>query len=373
MDFALVCNGAQWIVDEGRLCPQAAATLRQLAELTGTWGTTEPLRLTFLTATGADGADGADGPDGTAGGLPAGGTVEIAAGERRGELAGRIEAGRTIRRAAVAPGDYRALAGLVRAAHRAGTLTLVALDDVPAAQRVRGLLRDGPARCVLLHSQLRGTERAARVADVLEARADLIVVSAGEAASGLDLTAALVVAEAAPWPSMVRRIGRANRSGALREADVWWLPPPAAGERPGVAAACAELARLDGVRVTGEDLLARTVSGARHETAVLTRDALLELFDTAPSAPSGPEARPGPQGTGAGGAAADIDRYVRDPGDPDVEVAWAEWTPGEAGAPDPGVRFPPPEYRCRVPFSAAVSLAARRPGGSTRPRGNGAG
>ena len=37
MDFALVCNGAQWIVDEGRLCPQAAATLRQLAELTGTW------------------------------------------------------------------------------------------------------------------------------------------------------------------------------------------------------------------------------------------------------------------------------------------------------------------------------------------------
>ena len=225
----------------------------------------------------------------------------------------------------------------MRAAHRAGTLTLVALDDVPAAQRVGRLLRDGPARCVLLHAQLRGTQRAARVADVLTAqadpRADLIVVSAGEAASGLDLTAALVVAEAAPWPSMVRRIGQANRSGARPAADVWWLPPPAAAERHGerldVAAACAELARLEGARVTGEDLLTRPVPGrARHEAAVPGRAALLALFDTA--------------------ADADIDRYVRDPGDPDVEVAWAQWSPGDSGAPDPGMRFPPPEHRCRV-------------------------
>ena len=55
MDFALVGNGAQWIVDEARLCPQAAATLRQLAGLTGTWGTAEPFRLTFLTAAGETG------------------------------------------------------------------------------------------------------------------------------------------------------------------------------------------------------------------------------------------------------------------------------------------------------------------------------
>ena len=27
----LVTNGAQWIIDEARLCPQATATLRQLA------------------------------------------------------------------------------------------------------------------------------------------------------------------------------------------------------------------------------------------------------------------------------------------------------------------------------------------------------
>jgi len=376
MDFALVCNGAQWIVDEVRLCPQAAATLRQLAALTGTWETAEPLRLTFLTATSADA------PAGAGGAMAEGGSVEIAPGERGGELAARLGAARVIRRAAAAPGDYEALAGLVRAAHRPGTLTLVALGDVPAAQRVARLLRDGPARCVLLHAWLRGTERAARVADVLAGPADLIVVSAGETASGLDLTAALVVAEAAPWPSMVRRIGRANRSGALRDAEVWWLPPPAPGEGPAaepgegpaewpgerldVAAACAELTRLEGVSVTGEELLTRPVPGPRPELAVLGRDALLALFDTAPPVPSGAAPAPGPHrptasGAGADGADADIDRYVRDPGEPDVEVAWAEWTPGEAGAPDPGVRFPPPEYRCRVPRAAAAALAARSP------------
>ena len=266
MDFALVGNGAQWIVDEVRLCPQTAATLRQLAGLTGAWGTAEPFRLTFLTAAGLTAA----GPD-----------------ER-----GPIGAARTIRRAAVDPGDYPALAGMVRAAHKAGTLTLVALDSVAAAQSVGRLLRDGPARCVLLHAQLRGTERAARVADVLTAagdpRADLIVVSAGEAASGLDLTPALVVS------------------------------------------------------VTGEDLLARAVPGARPEVALLDRDALLALFDTATPDPG-------------------IDRYARDPGEPDVQVAWAEWSQREAGAPDPEVRFPSPEHRCRVPLGAAASLAASRP------------
>jgi CRISPR-associated endonuclease/helicase Cas3 len=182
----------------------------------------------------------------------------------------------------------------------------------------------------------------------------MIVVSAGEAASGLDLPAALVVAEAAPWPSMVRRIGRASRSGARPAAETWWLPPPApadgpgegsaegSGEGPAVAAACAELARLEGVSVTEADLLARAVPGARPEVAHLGGDALLALFDTATPDPG-------------------VDRYVRDPGEPDVEVAWAEWSQREAGAPDPEVRFPSPEHRCRVPLGAAVSLAASRP------------
>jgi CRISPR-associated endonuclease/helicase Cas3 len=57
----------------------------------------------------------------------------------------------------------------------------------------------------------------------------------------------------------------------------------------------------------------------------------------------------------------DVARYVRDAEDLDVDVAWATWTPGEGGAPDWDVRYPAPEFRCRVPIEAAVKLAESRP------------
>jgi CRISPR-associated endonuclease/helicase Cas3 len=46
--------------------------------------------------------------------------------------------------------------------------------------------------------------------------------------------------------------------------------------------------------------------------------------------------------------------------DPDVGLAWATWTPGEDGAPDPKVRFPAAEWRCAVPLSQAGELARDR-------------
>lgn len=50
IDFALVTNGAHWVVDEIELCPQAAATLRQLASFAGEAGTAEPFGITYLSA-----------------------------------------------------------------------------------------------------------------------------------------------------------------------------------------------------------------------------------------------------------------------------------------------------------------------------------
>ena len=56
----------------------------------------------------------------------------------------------------------------------------------------------------------------------------------------------------------------------------------------------------------------------------------------------------------------DIAPYLRDAEDLDVEVAWATWTPGEDGAPDPEIRVPAVEYRCRVPIGDVVALARDR-------------
>jgi CRISPR-associated endonuclease/helicase Cas3 len=335
IDFGLVTNGAQWIVDEARLSPVTTVTLRQLAGWAGRRGTAEPFAVTSLSCLPA---------------AAAGSAIEIAPPERTGELAIRLGAARTIRQAGWAAGDYTRLADAVRGLHRAGTLTLVVLNTVSAAQSVYRRLRRGPAACTLLHQQFRGVERVARLAGLAASPADRIVVLTGEAASGLDLSAATLVTEAAPWAALVRRAGRCNRTGTAARAELWWVPPaaPLPAERSAIDATCAELARLEGAAVTGEELAARAVSAAQDQVPVIGPADFAALFDTSPAfSLSGPDV--------------DVARYVRDAADLDADVAWVTWTPGEAGAPDPGVRYPAPEFRCRVPVEAAVTLAGSRP------------
>ena len=52
IDFALVTNGARWVVHEERLSRQAAATLQSIAAAAGRWGTAEPFGLTVLSSAG---------------------------------------------------------------------------------------------------------------------------------------------------------------------------------------------------------------------------------------------------------------------------------------------------------------------------------
>ncbi len=53
IDFALVTNGAHWLIDEPQLSPQATTTMRQLAGFAARIGTAEPFGLTCLSATPA--------------------------------------------------------------------------------------------------------------------------------------------------------------------------------------------------------------------------------------------------------------------------------------------------------------------------------
>ncbi|MEV0129650.1 HD domain-containing protein [Dactylosporangium sp. NPDC050688] len=62
IDFALVTNGAHWVVDRPHLSPAATATLRRLVGFTRYWQTAEPFSLTCVSAA----AD----PDGRAGTVP---------------------------------------------------------------------------------------------------------------------------------------------------------------------------------------------------------------------------------------------------------------------------------------------------------------
>ena len=128
----------------------------------------------------------------------------------------RLGAERTIRRLDAGPGDYKAIAAAARDRHRPGTLTLVVLNTVEAARAVYKALRGGPAECTLLHSRFRALERAELMAAVTGHPDDRIVVATQVVEAGIDLSAAVLITEAAPWPSLVQRAGRCNRTGLVR-------------------------------------------------------------------------------------------------------------------------------------------------------------
>jgi CRISPR-associated endonuclease/helicase Cas3 len=343
IDFALVTNGAHWVIDEIQLCPESTTTLRQLAAFAKTYGTAEPFGLTCMSATVPDGLlETIDNPDSTA-------RIRIEPGERTGELAIRLSAARTVRRLEADPGDYKAIAAAARARHHKGALTLVVLNTVDAARGVYKHLRGGPSRCTLLHSRFRGIERAERMTDVVSQPEDRIVVATQVVEAGIDLNAATLITEASPWPSLVQRAGRCNRTGRMNsDAEVLWIPPakPAPYPQRDIDETCVQMEALEGRKVTGEYLLERAVEVTEDPVTVLRRTDFIGLFDTSPD---------------LSGADVDIAPYVRDTDDLDAEVAWATWTPGENGAPDPEIKAPPAEYRCRVPLGEVSKLAKDRP------------
>jgi CRISPR-associated endonuclease/helicase Cas3 len=332
IDFALVTNGAHWVIDEIQLCPESTTTLRQLAGFarTAEWQPAEPFGLTCMSATVDRDrlltVDNSAEPD----------VLRILPEERTGELAVRLNAARTVRRLDAEPGAYDKIASTAAALHRDGTLTLVVVNTVDAARAVYKALAKQPAERMLLHSRFRGADRK-RLMERLTDGTSRIVVATQVVEAGIDISASVLIAEAAPWPSLVQRAGRCNRTGKVADAGLWWIPPGKSlpYEQADIEASCAELASLDGATVTGEDLLGRHVTVTQAPVAVLRRPDFIDLFDTSPD---------------LSGADLDIAPYVRDADELDVQLAWAIWTAGQTSPPPADAKSPAAEYRCRVPL-----------------------
>ena len=157
IDFALVTNGAHWVIDEIQLCPESTTTLRQLAAFAGSFGTAEPFGLTCMSATVPESllhtVDNPAPADSDVLAIePASGPASWRSGSARAARSGRL---------AAEPGDYRAIAAAAAERHRPGTLTLVVLNTVEAARKVFAALPAGARERTLIHSRFRGRERQA--------------------------------------------------------------------------------------------------------------------------------------------------------------------------------------------------------------------
>ena len=199
----------------------------------------------------------------------------------------------------------------------------------------------GPADCTLLHSRFRGVERAELMAEITGRPADRIVVATQVVEAGIDLNAAVLITEAAPWPSLVQRAGRCNRTGRVADAELWWVPPakPQPYEQADIDASSAELAGSKAAPVTGERLLDRDVAVTETQVAVLRR-----ATSSACSTPRRTSAAPTSTSPPMSG----------------TPTTWTSSWPGrpgnreaDDGRPPADAKAPPAQYRCRVPVGRA--------------------
>ena len=251
------------------------------------------------------------------------------------------------------------LAEAILKAHRPGLMTLAIVNRVDRAQALHEVLekelpkRVQPAPALaLVHSRFRPADRQREMDKVLGTSDGnshgRIVVATQAVEAGVDISAAVLFTEIAPWSSMVQRFGRANRYAKLADgADVHWIDllqtadDGAASEKE-----AAELA----IPYTVEELqTARTRLSGLTDVApvqlpppgdvepprrVIRRKDLDDLFDT---------------DADLTGFDVDVSPYVRDADDTDIRVFWRDLSVAQDDPPRP-----------RREELCAVSIAAAR-------------
>ena len=243
------------------------------------------------------------------------------------------------------------LAEHINTNHAESGLTLIIMNTVERATELFHLLRKKPGRmrvCFqLMHSRFRPLERE-QWRGFLEGRCGTprILVSTQVVEAGVDLSAAVLYTELAPWASLVQRFGRCARypgeSGMVYWADLdlgsdnqpvdYWARPYSRNE---LVAARHELGNMNDVGL--RRLAEVTADGSKelfpYEPRYVPRDKdLFDLFDTTPDLT---------------GADVDISRFIRDGEELDVQVFWRELVDGEE--PKKSDR-PQRKELCPVPF-----------------------
>lgn len=391
MEFGLLNQDCLWVMDEVQLMDVGLATSGQLQAFRGddadkgltschTWWMSATLQQSWLQKSPDTGA--------MVSALPA--QISIPASNRKGHLWSDVHKPCILETVK----DTKALAALVRDAHVQEQLgangpTVVVLNTVDRAIEVfdalgkfKKELKDTEIK--LVHSRFRLEERKAwRTAflnkDACAPGTNRIIVATQVVEAGVDISAALLVTELAPWASLVQRFGRSARWGGTARVIVADLVAGAAKAAVEKARKKAESSKkkvkkeidvaaitdsaeakvpspyaLDELRGAREALARLTDVGPLHleafeeahpdllprlypfePTHLLLRHELDELFDTTPD---------------LSGADIDTSRYIRSGDERDLQVFWMDVP--EKTKPSPDIK-PAREALCAVPFLKA--------------------
>lgn len=313
VEFGVLNNGCQWVFDEIQLMGPGVPTGRQLEAFRGSNSSLLPHGSTWMSATINEKVlETVDNPTTRS-------KIELSEADRSGDLRKRLEAEKSVSEWAL-PADpkqrIKELASKSTEVHRSGALTLVIVNTVADAQALHAaILKLGPeAEVLLVHSRFRRADRTrlVRALTKIPTGSGIICVSTQVVEAGMDLDAAVMITEAAPWPSIVQRLGRCNRAGIIEDARAYWFSP-AKPDKPNpyqpdeVSESIAALRSLEGQQVKPDGLAKLGPEATVKLHPVLRRRDLENLFDTSPE---------------IGGADIDVSPFVREPEDRTVSIAW---------------------------------------------------
>lgn len=224
--------------------------------------------------------------------------------------------------------DPTGLAKEILNAHKPGTRTIVVVNTVRRACDLYNEIAErwgstNGQRLVLLHSRFRPEDRKRQIDKALgnPPFEGTIIVSTQVIEAGVDISAATLFTELAPWASLVQRFGRCNRKGQENaNAAVYWID---LADKDGAPYEPEDLGRareqLRALRDVGIQSLP-TVDLLFEHTHVIRRKDLIDLFDTTPD---------------LAGNDIDIDRFIRDVEETDVRVFWRNWDRPHKNDPPP--------------------------------------
>jgi CRISPR-associated endonuclease/helicase Cas3 len=367
-----------WVFDEVQLMGSALATTAQLdAFAKKLWRPVKSKRFLWMSATVESSI--LETQDRKDWGVPSAEPWELEE-EDRVQLRTRLQAPKTLQLV-----NKRPTAEKILKTHPRGRLSLVMLNTVPVAKKVYGEIGQEIARTAaktnskvcrptvcLLHSRFRPMERDSRMESLLAFLKEmdesgavpdsdgLIVVSTQVVEAGVDMSAARLWSEVAPWPSMIQRLGRLNREGAQPDACASFWMPMADDTNKGDESPNAkrvgpyEKGALNCARTLLEEVIGRQADSSSYRDAldavllteesreamqvkpelVIRPDDFFELFSTEPD---------------LAGGFTNVAQFVRDQDrNVDVRVFWREFDPAKIAQPNESA--PLREELCSVPF-----------------------
>ena len=339
VEYGLLNNDCLWVMDEGQLMANGLPTSTQLAGLRHKLETYGPAHSLWMSATLQP--QWLATADHLAPSAPQ--VLELGSDDMTSlGLEKRHNARKIVSEVSIASGNQyaRKMAEFIKERHKPGTLTLAILNTVERAQEVYRELNNTrrislEAEKVLVHSRFRESDREKKQGTITSgidsSGPGMTVVATQALEAGVDISSRTLITELAPWPSLVQRFGRCNRTGVDEQGEIFWVDvgersqDTAPYEPEDVAPARRCMKALEGRSADPSDLegLVNGFENMEHPTVIRRRD-VVGLFDTTPD---------------LSGSYLDVSQYVRGTDERSVSVYWKNLSPE-----GPGEREPRPLY-----------------------------